>query len=243
MPILTPARLHTLSTSFPLLSTNWYYLAAATFSVCNFPEEVPVLFEYMLEKTKSEGRSVQYEVAQQFREAILKSCALGGLPKAINSLMQLKNATPEHLRETELQRQVDRPSSESENQATKEVNADSKTAKIENRGASFFDQVYGKINKRVMGQMSTAYPDLGYYALNHVYGPLLSFTGIIGPKDTSLVVIASLIPQDVNPQLKGHLKGALNNGATKEEVMQVRELSILIAKWCGVSWKAEVAKL
>lgn len=222
MPILTPARLQTLS-SFPLLSSNWYYLAAATFSVCNAPEEVPVILEYMLQKTS--GQTQQFEVAQKIREAILKSAALGGLPKAINSLMQLKAATPEALRETALQR------------------SDAVQSGLDDRGASFFDQVYGKINKRVMGQMSTAYPDLGHYALHHVYAPLLSYTGIIGPKETSLVVVASLIPQDVNPQLKGHLKGALNNGATKEEVMQVRELAMLIANWCGVEWKNEVAKL
>lgn len=219
MSILTPSRLNTLA-SFNLLSNNWYYLAAATFSVCNFPDEVPVIFEYMISKTS--GEKEQYKVAQEIREAILKSAALGGLPKAINSLMKLKAATPENLRETTVQR------SQSD---------------VGQRGATFFDQVYGKINRRVMNQMSTAYPDLGDYALNHVYAPLLSYTGIIGPKETSLVVIASLVPQDVNPQLKGHLKGALNNGATKEEVMQVRELSMLIAKWCGVTWKSEVAKL
>ncbi|VVT44642.1 uncharacterized protein SAPINGB_P000484 [Magnusiomyces paraingens] len=223
MTILTPARLQTLSTSFPLLSTNWYYLAAATFSICNVPEEVPVIFEYMLQKVDTDKE--KFEMVQRIREAILKSSALGGLPKAINSLMQLKTATPEPLRETRLQR------------------TPAHQQGLEDRGATFFDQVYGKINKRVMSQMSTAYPDLGYYALNHVYAPLLSYTGILGPKETSLVVIASLIPQDVNPQLKGHLKGALNNGATKEEVMQVRELAMLIAKWSGVNWKSEVAKL
>jgi hypothetical protein len=39
-------------------------------------------------------------------------------------------------------------------------------------------------------------------------------------------VLACLIPQDVNPQLKGHLVGALNNGATEDEVKAVREVVI-----------------
>lgn len=41
-----------------------------------------------------------------------------------------------------------------------------------------------------------------------------------------LVVLACLIPQDVNPQLKGHLVGALNNGATEDEVKAVRDVVI-----------------
>lgn len=230
--ILTPARIKTLS-SFSLLQNNWYYLAAATLSVCNAPSEVPVLFEYIIKNIPADDKHAQFESAQKIREAILKSAALGGLPKAINSLMQLKAVTPLDLRETNLQRKDE----------TVKSSAGDSGNNIDDRGSAFFDQVYGKINKRVMGQMSTAYPDLGYWALHHVYGPLLSYTGILGPKETSLVVVASLIPQDVNPQLKGHLKGALNNGATKEEVMQVRDLSILISGWCGLSWKTDVAKL
>lgn len=222
--VLTPARLKTLAAT-PLLSNSWYYIAAATLSVCNQPDDVPLILEYMLKQPAiASDESKKLLVARQLRESLLKGAALGGLPKTINSLTQLKNATPKELRDETLQR-------------------DPEVAKTSNVGAEFFDQVYGKISKRVMGQMSNAYPDLGYYAINHVYAPLLSYTGVLGPKDTSLVVIACLVPQDVNPQLKGHLKGAINNGATQEEVMSVREMSMLISSWCGFSWKGEVAKL
>lgn len=55
-------------------------------------------------------------------------------------------------------------------------------------------------------------------ALHLVISALLIF----GPS----VVLACLIPQDVNPQLKGHLVGALNNGATEDEVKAVRDVVI-----------------
>jgi len=69
-----------------------------------------------------------------------------------------------------------------------------------------------------------------------------------------LVVLASLIPQDVNPQLKGHLVGALNNGATEEEVKAVREVVIKVCEASGMKrlregtldgwgWREEVANL
>ena len=66
------------------------------------------------------------------------------------------------------------------------------------------------------------------------------------------MVLASLIPQDVNPQLKGHLVGALNNGATEEEVKAVRDVVIKVCEASGMKmldaqslngwgWREEVA--
>lgn len=223
MSILTASRLAKLA-QYPLLESSWYYVAAATLSVCNRPDEIPVLYKYVLEQNHDEKR--QAVITSQIREALLKGAALAGLPKTINSLSKLKEATPQHLRQSEPLRT--------------EVTSDVGSRDI---GASFFDQVYGKISKRVIGNLRTSYPDLAQYTINHVYGPLLSYTGVLGPKETSLVVVACLIPQDVNPQLKGHLKGALNNGASVEEVMSVRQMSIDICDWCGVTWNNPVAKL
>lgn len=58
----------------------------------------------------------------------------------------------------------------------------------------------------------------------------------------------------MNPQLKGHLKGALNNGASVEEVQAVREVVIKVCEASGMEvfkegtfrgggWRNEVAKL
>ena len=58
----------------------------------------------------------------------------------------------------------------------------------------------------------------------------------------------------VNPQLKGHLKGAVNNGATVEEVRAVRDIVVQVCEASGMStikeetrggwgWRGEVAKI
>lgn len=58
----------------------------------------------------------------------------------------------------------------------------------------------------------------------------------------------------MNPQLKGHLKGALNNGATVEEVKAVRDVVIQICEASGMTklgdsitagwgWRSAVADL
>ena len=72
--------------------------------------------------------------------------------------------------------------------------------------------------------------------------------------DQLTVVLACLIPQDVNPQLEGHLIGALNNGATEDEVKAVRGLVIKVCEAAGLKklengsldswgWREDVANL
>lgn len=80
-----------------------------------------------------------------------------------------------------------------------------------------------------------------------MYTYVLSNTTILTAAETSYVMVTGLIPQDVNPQLKGHLVGALNNGAKKEEVRAIREVVLEIAERAGIDWggkgKESVAKL
>lgn len=122
------------------------------------------------------------------------------------------------------------------------------------RGQSFFDRVYGKVSKRVMGQMDrSGTEDLGLMA-RLMYGYILSNTTVLTEAESSFVLIAGLIPQDVNPQLKGHLKGAINNGATFEQVRAVRDIVLMVCEAAGMKalderalngwgWRTEVANL
>ena len=88
--------------------------------------------------------------------------------------------------------------------------------------------------------------DLGLIA-RLLYGYVLSNISLLSARDTSFCIIAGLIPQDVNPQLKGHLKGALNNGASVEQINAVREVALWICEEVGderrKAWKDDVAKL
>jgi hypothetical protein len=131
--------------------------------------------------------------------------------------------------------------------------------------------IYGKVSKRVMGQLDrSGTEDLGLIA-RLIYGYIVSNTNVLTAAETSFVLIAGLIPQDVspnsklrrlfrsssckvNPQLKGHLRGALNGGATTEEVRAVRDVVIQICEASGMrkieedlpagwGWREEVANL
>lgn len=112
------------------------------------------------------------------------------------------------------------------------------------RGSDFWNTIYtNKINTRIKRQMITAYPDLWYFAYHNIYSPLLSYTDILSAKETSMCVVASLIPQDVIPQLKGHVKGALNIGVSHEEIEAIKQIVFDLCAWSGdVSWNGIKAK-
>ncbi|GEQ66540.1 hypothetical protein JCM33374_g203 [Metschnikowia sp. JCM 33374] len=219
-------------------------------------------------------QATQSVIAEKTREAILKIAPISGLPKSINSLTALKSCTPNRLkpdskfkRDTRVVTSKVNSSSYTQENMTgissevaslptfntiegpvsiKSINS---KAILENtvKGSDFWCMIYGKIRNRVRHQLYNAYPDLWQYAYNDVYGSILSYTGVLDAKETSFCVICSLIPQDVNPTLKGHLKGALNVGATKEEIEQIRLLTFDICDWNGnIVWEGgqgSVAKL
>lgn len=219
----------------------------------------------------------QLLIAGKIREVILKSVALAGLPKAINALMILKNVTPTSLLplNTPLRPPIVNPGLMSSNDLLGEdvegtrfedvteslpttdtidgpiapSSINSKQIQTDlTRGSDFWNTIYStKVNMRIRKQMINAYPDLWYFAYHHAYSPLLSFTDVLSARETSMCIVASLIPQDVNPQLKGHLKGAINVGVTKEELEHLRLLVFDVCDWSGnVSWREgqdSVAKL
>ncbi|CUM67541.1 uncharacterized protein PRCAT00005241001 [Priceomyces carsonii] len=227
-------------------------------------DKLPLQFKY------SKGDDIHAEqstISAKFREVILKSAALSGLPKAINALMLLKGVTPTSMKAANIPERAQivnpghvRSSSivlediegtrfeEPTNLITEDtidgpISAESfnlnELKKDLVRGSNFWNTIYtNKVNVRIKRQMVNTYPDLWYFAYHHVYSPLLSFTDILSARETSMCIVASLIPQDVNPQLKGHLRGAVNVGVTKEELEQLRLLVFDICDWSGgVHWK------
>lgn len=102
------------------------------------------------------------------------------------------------------------------------------------RGQRLFDTIYERHSQRVVEQMQSAYPDLAQTAIHHLYGPVLAETSIVSAKETSLLMVASLMVQDVPPQLKGHRYGALHHGATQQELGHVETLVHTLCRYYAV---------
>lgn len=110
-------------------------------------------------------------------------------------MLSLKSATPEDL--------LDESGTDAASPRHKDIYDSSPTQVLE-RGQSFFEKIYGNISRRIMGQLDrSGAPDLGLLA-RMTYGYVLSNTDVLTPAETSFVLIASLIPQDVSDFTGGH---------------------------------------
>ncbi|KAI4193967.1 MAG: hypothetical protein LQ350_008050 [Teloschistes chrysophthalmus] len=167
---------------------SWYLIAGVTLSALNRADDVSDVFEYAIEKDGSSSEA-RLQIARRMREALVKAAPIGGLPKTINALFALKRVTPQAL--------TDEPLCYSPTERPAEL-YDVPSSRILHRGQSFFDRIYGKVSKRVMGQMDrSGTEDLGIVA-RLMYGYILSNTNVLSAAESSFVLIAGLIPQDVS---------------------------------------------
>lgn len=199
--IVTPSLLASIRSRPSLPPNVWYFVASVTLSILNRPDEIPHIFHYAIEKDAgcysfetSKDRDLekynrQLQIARRLREALIKAAPIGGLPKTINALLSLKAKTPVTLLDESLGYSPSARSSEI---------YDTPSSQIMHRGQKFFDQVYGKVSQRVMGQMDrSGTEDLGLTA-RLLYGYILSNTNILSAAESSFVLIAGIIPQDVS---------------------------------------------
>lgn len=247
---------------------QWYLLAITVLTSANAPQDIPkvyilellrslpeykgksvdwllakvdelVLDKELLNKTFQEANQDQREVLDKINETVLKVGAIVGIPRSINALRYVKLSTPDsllihadpgvkdncYIRGKQVKRQ------EMGNKGNLE------------RGLAHWERTYGKVSERIIQDLNSYYPDLWQFIVKNIYGDILSYDSIVDGPMTSLVVISSLIPMDVNPQLRGHLRSALNFGWNVATVNQVRQFAILISTWYGIQWKSEVTKL
>ncbi|KAL2037344.1 hypothetical protein N7G274_009829 [Stereocaulon virgatum] len=248
--IVTPALISAIRGQAHLPRGCWYFVAGVALNALNLSAEIPTVFRHAIENGAGSpdtkvGLEEKLEIARKMRESLVKAAAICGLPKSINSLTELKRITPQDL--------LDEPLHYSPTSRPCEL-YDIPSSTILHRGQRYFDMIYGKVSKRVMSQMDrSGTEDLGITA-RLMYGYLLSNTSVLSPSETSYVLLAGLIPQDVNPQLKGHIRGALATGSTVEEVKAVRDIIIRICEASGMKrldetaqsgwgWKAPIANL
>ncbi len=97
-------------------------------------------------------------------------------------------------------------------------------------GIAVRKQVMGEAHvERSMGQVTPFTAPLQDWINEHAWGSTWQREGI-DRKTRSLITIAFLIAQKSPTELKGHIRGAINNGATVAEIQEVLLHSL---PYCG----------
>jgi len=250
-PVITPAFLDSLRTQPHLPLHSWYVVAAVTTSTLGRPSEVATVFTHAITTgagpvPRKPSETEQTFIAKKLREALIRVVAVAGMPKTINSIFALKPHTPPHLRE--------KPSTNTTLTTSRAKDLyETSVPDILARGDATFKKLYGPIAPSMIAGMDhSGCSDLGI-TTRLIYGYFFSNPELLSAAESSFMGIAAMIPQDVNAPLRGHLNGAVNNGATRAEVQAVRAIVIRICEAAGMKllsagekgfgWKEEVAKL
>lgn len=89
------------------------------------------------------------------------------------------------------------------------------------RGQARLAEVDGEAGQTVIASLADIAPDLGRYIIEFGFGDVYSRPGI-DLKTRELVTVAALVALgNARPQLEVHLHGALNVGASQEEIVEV----------------------
>ena len=92
-----------------------------------------------------------------------------------------------------------------------------------------------------IGQVRDVFPKLGELTDRVLFGDVWERPGL-SKRDRSLVTVAALTALDRPGQLKGHLWRALDNGVTREEIVELITHLAFYAGWPNAGTAALVAK-
>ena len=90
-----------------------------------------------------------------------------------------------------------------------------------NTGLKNLDKIHPEASKALMESLKDIAPDLGRFVVEFPYGDIYERPGL-DLKSREIATIAALTALgDTKPELKDHIKGALNVGCKREEVIEV----------------------
>ncbi len=90
-----------------------------------------------------------------------------------------------------------------------------------NKGLKNLEKIHPEASKALMENLKDIAPDLGRFVVEFPYGDVYERPGL-DLKSREIATIAALTALgDTKPELKDHIKGALNVGCKRQEVIEV----------------------
>ncbi|EME29288.1 hypothetical protein Gasu2_03470 [Galdieria sulphuraria] len=179
-----------------------------------------------LSSIKEDFQVLPYQNRTHALEAVLQSLVFVGLPKVLNACATLQQANllprkEDLLVESEIGCQL------GDSISSLDVSKLSENDKFQVRGHDTFSKVYSSAAEKLSTRIRAFHPDLETWVMDFGYGRILS-RPLLSLYQRELCAIAALAGQSVAPQLVSHLRGALQVGASKEQVHSILKQTHLL---------------
>ncbi|OJJ07666.1 hypothetical protein ASPVEDRAFT_88904 [Aspergillus versicolor CBS 583.65] len=216
-PIL-PASFFSPSVSLPPpTQLRWYMCVVVTLSSLNYPDVIPQVYAHLdSELLSTLSPEDRFSAVRKLREGLIKSTGIAGAARTGNAMRTLARCIPE-----ELQEKTSPRSQESDTVARE-------------RGKAFWSRIYARNKAFDPGASVRASPDYAFVVREVLYARIFSFDAVIDDLLTGYIIVSALYGMDCPNQLQNHMKGMLINGATKEDLEELRDLCLGLAKILGV---------
>ncbi|KAF2653677.1 hypothetical protein K491DRAFT_717855 [Lophiostoma macrostomum CBS 122681] len=201
------------------LRARWYMCTIISLSSLNYPDVIPQVYEHFSKHVLSTLASDEERkrTVACVREGLIKSTGIVGAARTGNAMRILGNCIPENLRDAG----VPLRSQELEDLARE-------------RGKRFWSNIYARNKDFDPGASVRASPDYAFVVRDVLYARVFSFDGIIDDLTTGYAIVSALYGMDTPNQLQHHMKGMLINGATKQDLVDLREQCLGLAEILGV---------
>lgn len=138
------------------------------------------------------------------REALIQTSVLIGIPRTLSAMEAFTQA-------------LEKAGIDGGKLSTAVADADTSNDDLIARGEKAYAAIYGDNAKKLSEKLEGFSPDLHRWIKLHAYGRVLSKDGL-SVLQREFITIAALIPMDVRPQLRSHVQGAVNLGASGDQV-------------------------
>lgn len=196
---------------------KWYIVATAALAASTDPEQTAQLYTYLINKTENGEPSARQAIVRRIREALVKSVSIVGVCKPLESILaisKLERPEDRDFSSTRLDWQCDAANSE--------------------RGMGWLRKIYSQNTSDTMA-LFDAHKDFAWISSEITYGLYLSDRQVLDDLDTELVVLPSIMMQNLKLETRWHIRGTRRIGVSKENVQMICECVHLIAKHFGIS--------
>ena len=195
---------------------TWYLLVIAALAGGNDPELSGQLYQHLVTKPEFSTPAQRQELVRRLREALVKCVCIVGVCKPLEAIMAIN----EHEKEEDKDRSTTR-----EGWQCDEANL--------KRGMDWLSKIYTH-NAGSTLSLFDDHKDFAWISKNITYGLYLSDRQVLNDLETEIIVLASIMIQNLKKETHWHIRGIRRLGVPVEDVQIIWDSVHSIAEFLGL---------
>lgn len=197
-------------------ASKWYIATIAALVGGNDPDLCADLYTHLIAKPEFSTPAQRQELVRRLREALIKSVSIVGVCKPLEAIMAING------RERE----------EDKDRSTTREGWQCDEANLQ-RGRDWMGKLYTRDTGSTL-DLFKDHRDFAWISENITYGLYLSDRQVLDDLDTEMVVLSSIMIQNLRKETHWHIRGTRRLGVSFEDTQKVWDSVQLVAGYLGL---------